>query len=77
MNILNNIPNTSDPHHVRTRKIGNYIAIDLHIRVNPDMTVRDAHVIATNIEQKLRNEFGQDTFVSVHIEPEKVNGEYK
>lgn len=77
LEILNGIPNTSDPHHVRTRKFGSYIGIELHIRVNPDMTVRDSHVIACDIENKMRSEFGEDTFVSVHIEPTKVNGEYK
>ena len=76
LDILNNIPNTSDPHHVRTRRIGSYIAVELHIRVNPDMKVKDAHKIATSIETKLKDEFGEDTFVSVHIEPTKVNGEY-
>ncbi|MCQ2979497.1 MAG: cation diffusion facilitator family transporter [Clostridia bacterium] len=77
MNILNNIPDTSDPHHVRTRKIGSYISIELHIRVNPDMTVRNSHLIACEIEKQIRHEFGDDTIISVHIEPEKVNGEYK
>ena len=41
------------------------------------MTVRDSHKIACDIENKMRQEFREDTFVSVHIEPEKVNGEYK
>lgn len=77
LSILNSIPNTSDPHHVRTRNMGSYIGIEFHIRVNPDMTVRDSHKIACDIENKMRQEFGEDTFVSVHIEPEKVNGEYK
>ena len=77
MNILNNIPETSDPHNVRTRKIGSYIAVDFHIRVNPDMPIRKAHVISRDIEEKIREEFGRETFISVHMEPEKVNGEYK
>lgn len=76
LEILNSIPETSDPHHVRTRRIGSYIAVELHIRVNAEMKVKDAHKIATSIENKLKDEFGQDTFVSVHIEPSKVNGEY-
>lgn len=75
MTILENTPETTDPHNVRTRRLGSYIGIELHIRVNPDMKVKRAHEIASSIEQKLKEEFGQDTFVSVHIEPIKEKGE--
>lgn len=75
MTILENVPETSDPHNVRTRKLGSYIGIELHIRVNPNMKVVRAHEIASDIEKQLKEEFGPDTFVSVHIEPIKEKGE--
>ena len=43
-----------DPHNLRTRRIGSDFAIEVHIRLQPDMTVREAHVVATGIENRLR-----------------------
>ena len=61
----------SDIHHLMTRKIGKRVAIEMHIRVAPDMTVSQAHDHATHIEQNLRKRFGADSHVGIHIEPEK------
>lgn len=58
-----------NPHNLRTRRIGNNYAIDLHIRVDANLTVKEAHTIASTIEAKLRARFGADTFVSIHTEP--------
>ena len=35
------------------------------------MPLREAHDRATRIEQKLRDEYGKDTYINVHVEPEK------
>ncbi len=69
LTIVKMIPGASNPHNLKTRKIGNAKAIDLHIRVKPTLSIVEAHDIATNVEDALRNEFGQETFISVHIEP--------
>lgn len=58
-----------DAHNLRTRRIGNDKAIDLHIRVAPEMQVSEAHTIASAIEAKLRSRFGENTFISIHVEP--------
>ena len=58
------------PHNLRTRRIGNEIAVDLHIRVAPGMTVAEAHTITLQIEQEIRTRFGSSTFVSIHVEPQ-------
>ena len=60
-----------DPHNLRTRRIGSDFAIEVHIRLQPDMTVREAHVVATGIENRLRAKYGLRTHVAVHVEPEK------
>ena len=44
--------------------------IDAHVVVNPDMTVVEAHDIATNVEEALRSRFGRETQTSIHIEPD-------
>ncbi len=60
----------SHPHNLRTRRIGPDIAVDIHIRVAADMRVDDAHAITSKIESKIRERFGQTSFISIHIEPE-------
>ena len=60
-----------DPHNLRTRRIGSDFAIEVHIRLQPDMTVREAHVVATGIENRLRAKYGLRTHVAVHVEPVK------
>ena len=69
--IIKEDPQVADPHILKTRRIGNDCAIEVHIRVYPDMTVREAHVVATGIENRLRAKFGARTHVAVHVEPTK------
>lgn len=66
----------SEIHHLRTRRIGNHIAIDMHVRMPGDTSLYDAHRHATDIEQNLRSHFGPNTYINLHVEPLKVNGEY-
>ena len=61
----------SSPHHLRTRHIGNHIAIEIHIRMNGTMTLKDAHEITKKIEAALKSEFGPETHIGIHMEPTK------
>lgn len=72
--ITRSVPGASDPHDIRTRRIGRDIALDLHVRVDGGMSVRDAHAIATRIEELIRERFGASSFISVHIEPDPPEG---
>ena len=69
--IINEDSQIKDPHNLRTRRIGNDFAIEIHIRLQPEMTVREAHVVATGIENRLRAKYGSRTHVAVHVEPVK------
>ena len=71
MAIIRSTPAVVDPHHLRTRRIGNQIAIDVHIRMDGDTSLRDAHEQASLIERKLRERFGKDTHINIHMEPVK------
>lgn len=64
-------PGVSEPHHLRTRRIGNRIAIDTHIRLDGDMSLCEAHHKATAIEHSLKARFGEQTHVTIHMEPVK------
>lgn len=64
-------PGVSQPHHSRTRRIGNYYAIELHVRMDGKITLEEAHSTATAIENKLKEMFGKGTHVGIHVEPTK------
>jgi cation diffusion facilitator family transporter len=61
----------SDVHNLKTRRIGSGIAIELHVRVPGNMTVRESHASTVDVERKLRERYGQRTQVILHVEPEK------
>lgn len=65
------VPGVFQPHHLRTRRIGNRYAIDLHVRMDGKLTLREAHDKATLIENKLKERYGAQTYVGIHVEPEK------
>lgn len=64
-------PGVSQPHHLRTRRIGNYYAIELHVRMDGKITLEEAHSTATAIENRLKEMFGKGTHVGIHVEPTK------
>lgn len=56
-------------HNLKTRKIGNVYAIDVHIRIDENTSFVRTHDIATELEKKLRKRFGQQTITNIHTEP--------
>ena len=66
------VPGISEPHDLRTRRIGDHYAIELHILVDGDIPLREAHDRASEVEQLLRNHYGDDTHVVVHVEPKQA-----
>ena len=64
-------PGVSQPHHLRTRRIGNQYAIELHVRMDGKISLEEAHRTATGIERKLKEMFGEGTHVGIHVEPIK------
>lgn len=71
LNIILSYSEVSSPHHLRTRYIGNNIAIEVHIRMDGAMTLKDAHEITKRMETSLKDEFGPDTHIGIHMEPKK------
>jgi cation diffusion facilitator family transporter len=69
------VPGVAEPHDLRTRRIGNHYAIELHIRMDGSISLREAHDKATEVENVLRENYGERTHVAVHVEPWKVEGE--
>ena len=63
------IPGVAEPHDLRTRRLGNHYAIELHILMDGDITLREAHNKADEVEAILRQHYGPDTHIAVHVEP--------
>ncbi|HGY55573.1 MAG TPA: cation transporter [Caldithrix abyssi] len=70
LNIVDDVPGAKFPHNLRTRKIGNTVAIDMHIKVNPRLSIVEAHDIATQVEDRLKAVYGETAFISIHVEPD-------
>lgn len=71
LEIIRSFPEVSDPHHLRTRRIGNHLAIEVHIRMNGNTPLAEAHSLASEVEKRLKYEFGKDTHIGIHMEPLK------
>lgn len=69
--LICSVPNVQEPHNLRTRRIGNHIAIEAHIRMDGSLSLNEAHEQATAVERKLKARFGDKTYVSIHMEPMK------
>ena len=67
--IITSQPHVSEPHHLRTRRIGNCLAIEVHVRMDGNMSLTEAHHHVTQIEQTLKQRFGASTLVTIHMEP--------
>lgn len=59
-----------DYHKLKTRKSGNMKHIDFHITVDPELTVRETHVIIGSIKKDMSEKF-KNTRVNIHIDPYK------
>lgn len=62
-------PGVSAPHNLRTRRIGNNRAIDVHVRMDGKTPLNIAHQATRNIEKRLRKQFGNQLFINIHVEP--------
>ena len=70
LQLAGSVPGVAMPHDLRTRRIGNHYAIELHILMDGDMTLREAHDKATQVEDTLKSHYGPETHVAVHVEPQ-------
>ena len=76
--IAENTPGVSAIHNLRTRRIGNHYAIEMHVRMDGHLTLYEAHAKASVIENKLKEKYGNETHVGIHVEPVKdADGTYR
>ena len=63
------VPGVVEPHELRTRRLGNHYAIELHILMDGNITLCEAHDKASEVEEILRAHYGSETHIAVHVEP--------
>ena len=71
ISLAKSVDGVNDIHELKTRKNGSSKIIDAHIVVDPEISITKAHDIATEVEQQLIKEFGPQTQISLHMEPDK------
>lgn len=72
MLIARSEPDVIEPHDLRTRRIGNRYAIELHILMSGNISLAKAHEHADSIENQLKEKFGENTHVAIHMEPKET-----
>lgn len=73
--ILNQESDVFDWHALRTRKVGGELFVDVHILVNPEISVRESHEICGKVEERIHRELTKPANILIHIEPhEKEQG---
>lgn len=56
-------------HKLRTRKIGSELYVDMHVLVNPEMTVLESHDLTIAIEKKIEKKLILPVNILIHVEP--------
>ncbi|MFH1569661.1 MAG: cation diffusion facilitator family transporter [Gemmatimonadota bacterium] len=63
------VPGVRDVHRIRARRIGTRFLVDLHIHVDPEISVRAGHEISEAVQQQLIARGPEIVDVVVHLEP--------
>ena len=69
LQLVSSVEGVDEPHDLRTRRIGNHYAIELHILMDGNIPLSKAHDKASEVEELLRNHYGAETHIAVHVEP--------
>ncbi len=68
--IAKNVPGVLDLHELKTRREGPGIILEGHLVFDAGISLKEAHDISKEVEDALRIEFGDETQISLHLEPE-------
>lgn len=74
--IIRNFEEVKDVHNIRSRGSENDAYVDMHVMVDPNITVEKSHALTHDIEKMVREKINKNTQVIIHIEPFYIQ-EYK
>lgn len=69
--LIESVEGVCQPHNLRTRRIGNRIAAEVHIRLDGSLSLNEAHEKASSIEHLFKERFGSNAHIIIHMEPRK------
>ncbi|OPY21330.1 MAG: ferrous iron efflux protein F [Methanomethylovorans sp. PtaU1.Bin073] len=67
--IITSTDGVKDFHKLKTRRLGNNIATDVHIQVDMNLSLIEAHDICSEVEKRFREKYGNDSILYIHCEP--------
>jgi cation diffusion facilitator family transporter len=67
-------PHFVNYHNVKTRRSGNKVYAELHLIVDPNLTVQKAHDFTKHLEEELNSEL-PEVSLTIHVEPPKAHNE--
>jgi len=73
--IIREDPQVCGVHLMRTRKIGSYFAVEAHIMVDRTLSLVEAHDVSTRLERSIHDVFGEETLITLHVEPVPEKGD--
>ncbi|MEK7712851.1 MAG: cation diffusion facilitator family transporter, partial [Nitrospirota bacterium] len=68
--VIKSVEGVKGCHDIRTRGTEHSINLDVHILVDPRMSIEKAHEVADSVEERVKSSFPAVTDIVVHIEPE-------
>lgn len=67
--LVMSIDGIKNVHNLRTRRIGCTIAADMHVKMDGSMSLSEAHALASRAERAIKSQFGENSIVTIHMEP--------
>ena len=67
--IVASVHGAVDPHNIKTRRLGSDVSIEVHFRVDGEISVNSGHEIASEVERRIKERFGTTSTVITHVEP--------
>lgn len=67
---IQTVPGVTEMHLLRTRQMGGNALVDVHIQVDPKLSVSEGHYISEKVRARLIKQVDEVTDVMVHIDPE-------
>ena len=73
--LAENVPGVEHVHEIRARRSGQYFIVDLKLEMDPEMTVKQSHAIATTVKRLIFEKFSNVGDVMIHINPHEEEHE--
>lgn len=67
--IMKEYPGVKEMHKIRSRGTKNNVFMDMHVQVDPNMTVEESHKLMHDIERTIQMKIEKKSHVIIHIEP--------